>query len=241
MKKRILIAAWCTVPVLLLAYHYGPGQQGVARDRAARHLAQAQTARALGNWSTALAHYSRALETLPSEDKQARWSVLLARSEARMFTGELPEAMIEMEGMLADLQKAAAPAPLVEQVRAQAATAQYYAAWLMRLEGATHEEWMPELEQARQNFRLLAEEAEQSGNSTEAQNYQKNLESVIRLARMDLSELEALPLPKQCEGCKNCSQKCRSQRESLARKQAEKQPKDARGATAGKRPEGTGS
>src|SRR5262245_30265040 len=241
MKRRILIAAWCTVPVLLLAYHYGPGQQGSARDRAARHLAEAQTARALGNWSGALALYSRALDALPAADKQLRWPILLARAESRMFTGELPEAMIEMESLLSDLQKAAAPSRLIEQARARAATAQYYAAWLMRLEGATHEEWMPEVEQARQNFRLLAEQAQQIGASTEALSYQKNLESAIRLARMDLSELQALPLPKQCEGCKNCSQKCRSQRESMARKQGEKQPKDARGATAGKRPDGTGS
>jgi hypothetical protein len=108
----------------------------------------------------------------------------------------------------------------------------------MRLEGATAEEWTAETEHARQNFRLLAEEA--TGPALRV-GYEKNLEATIRLERMDLSELQGLPLPKQCQGCKNCSQKCRSQRASKNKEPKEQEPKDARKAGVGKRPEGSGS
>src|SRR5215470_19533545 len=98
---------------------------------------------------------------------------------------------------------------------------------------------MMETELARQNFRLLAEESQKE--PALRLDYEKNLEATIRLERMDLSELQGLPLPKQCQGCKNCSQKCRSQRASKCQNPSEKEKKDARGAGVGKRPEGTGS
>ena len=144
-------------------------------------------------------------------------------------------------GLLATVLKQGADAQQTRDVRAALASAQYYAAWLMRLEGAPREEWTIEADQSRQNFRLLAEETAQT-DPKGADAHRKNLESTIRLARMDLSELQALPLPKQCEGCKNCSQKCRSQRDSRnpEPKQQEKK-QDARGASVGKRPDGTGS
>ena len=36
--------------------------------------------------------------------------------------------------------------------------------WLMRLEGHSREEWEPEIEAARQTYRLLAERADASGD-----------------------------------------------------------------------------
>ena len=239
----LLLILWCLVPIAVLAYHYGPGQTALKRDRAAQFLAQAQAAEKGGHWTSALDLYTRALETLPASDVEPRWRLQLAQNKARMFSGQLPEAMIHLETLLGDLLKAGAPPALVREVRAEAGTAQYYTAWLMRLEGATTEEWTPEVEQARQHFRLLAEESQTSLSVDRIPDFQKNLEAVVRLARMDLSELQGLPLPKQCEGCKNASQKSRSQRESQARQAGEQKEerKDARDAGAGKRPDGTGS
>ena len=34
MKKNLLIFLWVLAPVALLAYHYGPGQAGLAREEA---------------------------------------------------------------------------------------------------------------------------------------------------------------------------------------------------------------
>ena len=104
-------------------------------------------------------------------------------------------------------------------------------AWLMRLEGATEEEWVPTAENARQHFRYLAESAQTKGDTAD----RENLAASVRLLRMDLSELESLPLPSFCQGCKNVCQECRSQCQSKARSKkkgkGEKKPEDARGAT----------
>ena len=87
------------------------------------------------------------------------------------------------------------------------------------MEGLPQEEWEPEIESSRQHFRLLAEKS-----SADKNGYQEKLESAIRLARMDLTELQGLPLPGCCKGCR--SGKCSSQ----AKKPPQKKLEDSRGA-----------
>jgi hypothetical protein len=222
MRKKLLIAVWLLVPVVLLAVHYGPGQRSLARDRAAEKVAAAQKAAQSENWAEAVELYSEALSVLPNDDLKTRCQLRLVQAKARIYTGELPEAKADLEGLLADAQKNSADKRLVDEIRANLASTEYYAGWLMRLEGAATEEWMAETESARQHFRLLAEETQAHGTKTVATDYQKNLEAVIRLELMDLSELKGLPLPKQCQNCSNCSGKCRKQRESNCKGQGNK-------------------
>lgn len=239
MKRKLLFSAWLLVPVALVAYHYGPGQAALGRDRAVALAREAVERERAEDWAGALDAYRQSLAAMPAQDATGRFKLRLAAANARMYTGELPEAMQDLDVLLGEMLKAAAPAPATREVRRALAGAQYYAAWLMRLENAPTEEWMEQAENARQNFRFLAEAA-QGDATVEGQDDQMNLEAVIRLERMDLSELQGLPLPKKCQGCKNCSQKCRGQKESRSQQPKEK-PKDARGAGAGKRPDGTGS
>jgi len=224
MRKKLLLAVWLLVPVVLLAVHYGPGQRGLSRDKAAEKIAKAQAAEQAENWSDAVQLYSDALADLPSTDTRRRYQLRLAQAKARMYLGELPEAKADLEGLLADAQKGGVNAALTAEIRANLASAEYYAAWLMRLEGAATEEWMAETESSRQHLRLLAEQSKQSGLASLATDHQKNLEAVIRLELMDLSELKGLPLPKQCKNCSNCSGKCRAQRASAC-----KNPGDGKG------------
>ena len=65
---------------------------------------------------------------------------------------------------------------------------------LMRLEGRAKEDWEPEIEGARQHYALLAQN---STDEAERAKRHEDLESAIRLARMDLGELQGLPLPSQ--------------------------------------------
>lgn len=240
MKRKILIVAWLLVPIGMLAYHFGPGQKSLARDRAAAWVEKARGAERSEDWASAYSSWSEALANLPSEDAAGRLKVRLAQADARIWMGELPEAVQDLEGLLVDAQNAGQRG-LEAETRAALAAGQYYEAWLMRLEGAETKEWTVPVEEARQHFRLLAEQADQATDREAASAQRKNLEAVIRLARMDLSELKAQPLPKKCSGCKNCSQKCRGQCESKSKDPGEKKPKDARKAGTGKRPDGTGS
>jgi hypothetical protein len=236
MHKKLFLYCWLVAPVALLAFHYGPGQAGLARDDAARQVALAQRLEADEDWRGAMAAYADAVAKLPAADRTERWQLRLAQSKARMHSGELPEAIADQQGLLAEMESGGAPSGQIDDVRASLGTAEYYAGWLMRLEGATTEEWTVEVENARQHFRLLAETNLAKG-SPAAKGYQEDLEATIRLARMDLSELESMPLPKFCQGCKNVGQKCRSQCQSKAKKPAEK-PNDARGAGTGERDRG---
>lgn len=242
MKKKLLTTLWLLAPVCLLAFHYGPGQRGLKLDQAQVLIEKARLAEKNSAWLDAIAAYGEAIAALPPGQDAPRQRLQLAKAKCRMFSGELPEAMADMEALLADMLKEQAAAPLLREVRASLATAQYYAAWLMRLEGAEAGEWTGQADEARQNFRLLAEETALAGIKEEAVGFQKNLEATIRLARMDISELQGLPLPKECEGCKNCSQKCRKQREAKKKEAPPKvEPQDSRKAGSGKRPEGSGS
>jgi len=151
----------------------------------------------------------------------------LAQARTRMWTGDLPEAITDLENLLAEAQRGGADKEFQSELRSTLAGGQYYEGWLMRLEGAAADEWLQPVEAARQNFRLLAEN---TSDTKLAGGYKKNLEATIRLERMDLSELQGQPLPKKCSGCKNVSQKCRCQSQSKCENKGEKEKKDARGA-----------
>ena len=238
MKKNLLIFLWALAPVALLAYHYGPGQTGLAREEAKASIQAALEFEKKEQWQQAIDAYNEALAALPEEETAKRMQLQLARANARIYVGELPEAMFAMEHLLDEAAKGD-DKKLENKVRASLASAQYYTGWLMRLELAEKEEWMEPVEKARQNFRLLAEQSAKT-DAKASEEHQKNLAAVVRLARMDLSELQALPLPKKCQGCKNVCSKCRGQKKSNKPKQGKKQ-EDARGASGGQRPDGTGS
>ena len=235
MRKRILFTIWLLVPVVLLAYHFGPGQTRLSTERAAQQIAEARQFEATEQWDEAVQAWADALAATPADQTTQRLQIQLARANARVYTGELPEAMDDMEKLLTEAQATSADKELQREIRSSLASSRYYAAWLMRLEGATTEEWLQQAESSRQHFRLLAEE---SKGTTLASGFEKNLEATIRLEQMDLSELQGLPLPKKCSGCKNVCQKCRSQSKSKCENPEPKEKKDARGAGFNDMPKG---
>lgn len=210
--RNALVFAWVLVPVAAGAYHFGPGQDRVRADRAARALERAgeaaRTAREVSEkegdaaarswWAAAEEAYAEAIDLLPTERVAESRALRLERAKAAMFVSKLPEARRDLEVLV---EEVASDPEGDERVLAAArealANAQYYMTWLLRLEGATREEWEPEIESSRQNYRLLAERSEGSGDREAASKQRENLESAIRLARMDLSELQGIPLPSQ--------------------------------------------
>lgn len=202
--KLLLITLWLCVPLAVAAYHFGPGQDHVKKDAAAGHLAEAARTTAGNDPRAALAAYDRALAALPAGAVSESRQIRLARARLRMPNSQLPEAHDELTALLNELaaDPAADPA-LHRETRTALASAKYYLAWLMRLEGAAEDQWRPEIEASRQHFRQLAEEAEADGETSTLITHRQSLESAIRLGRMDLSELQGLPLPRQCKNCQS--------------------------------------
>ena len=199
MALRILIlTVWLLVPVVGYALHMGPGQDQEKLDTSATHIRAAEKAAANEDYPAAVDQYDEALKALPEGRTAEARKIRLERAKAQMLAKQLPDAHADLRSLVDELTGDQAADPkLLADARSAYANSQYYMTWLMRLEGLAREAWEPEVESARQAYRLLAEEAEMRGDSAAAKKYREDLESAVRLARMELSELQGLPLPSQ--------------------------------------------
>ncbi len=195
-----LAIAWCLIPFGAWAYHEGPGQEHLRRDEVADLVSRGHEAAAKEQWITAVRRFEDALKELPKDDvSEARW-LRLELDKAKMMASKLPEARGDLEELLGELTDAEAEVAgsvdpkLLAGTREALANANYYFTWLMRLEGRPREDWEPIVESARQGYRLLAEA---SIDTAERERLEKDLESTVRLARMEIGELQGLPLPSQ--------------------------------------------
>jgi hypothetical protein len=235
--RASLIALWLLLPILVGAYHFGPGQQRLQLDAAAATLNQANQAVNEQRWSEAFQHYSAALAQLPKNRADQAFRIRLEMAKAQMMAQQLPEARLALDELLLDLETRTTPSQeLVREARATLANAQYHMTWLLRLEGKPSAEWEPEVEAARQHYRLLAETSQAERDTQSTERYQHDLEATIRLARMDLKELQGLPIPSQCQGC--CSGQCKKPGKKRSQKP---NPKKGAWAALGPLPDGSGS
>lgn len=193
MRKKIILATlWLLVPVIALAYHYGPGQTKLALEQTDDLLAKSKAAVDKENWSEAIRLYQEALAKLPKEKTQVSRKIQLEIAKAKMQNSQLPEAREELAALAAEIQSDRAASPeLKKEVISTLANARYYMTYLMKLEGKPDAEWEPEIEAARQEYKLLAQ------NSPENSKYLLDLEATIRLARATPKELYGLPIPTQ--------------------------------------------
>ena len=192
--RVLVLTAWLLVPVLAGAWHYGPGQEKLLLDDVAGVLARADQHAAAQEWADADATYEEALRLLPAGKKAEARRIRLERAKAQMLARKLPVAHQDLKGLVDELKDDAQADPRVlAEARSTLASAQYYMTWLMRLEGAPKDVWEPEIEAARQTYKLLAEQSDGAA----ATKHREDLEASIRLARMDLSDLQGLPLPSQ--------------------------------------------
>jgi hypothetical protein len=237
--RVFMILCWLTVPLLAWAYHVGPGQEQLATDRAGTLVRQATAAADSHEFDVATSHYAEALTSLPSDQRSDSYGVRLALAQSQMQASQLPEARVALETLLDEIQQEQSDDGgnrLMQETRNTLASAEYYMTWLMRLEGLPAEEWEPEIESARQHYRKLAEDAEEAGDTQDFERHQHDLEAAIRLARMDLAELQALKLPSQCKGC--CSGQCNKVSQKQSKRKSEKK---GAGANLGPLPDGSGS
>ncbi len=210
--RKLLLFVWLLLPAVALAFHYGPGRERVRCDQAAEAITRAQgfafqarqlaleqgedAAKAL--WTEAEKACGEALALVPPDRVADIRALRLERAKAQMFIGQLPDARHEFEALVDDLSAdPKADRTQLRDARQSLAQSQYFMTWLMRLEGSPRTDWEPEIEAARQNYKLLAEEALALGDKTAANSGREDLESAIKLERMELKDLQGLPLPSQ--------------------------------------------
>lgn len=193
--KIAFITLWLLVPLAFAAWHFGPGQNHLELDDAQTLIQRAEKSLANEEYSQAVKNWEGALGKLPKDKVTLGRQLQLEIAKAKMLDKKLPEAREELAELMFLLDEDPnANSQLRDETRAALANARYYMTYLMKLEGLPDSEWEPEIEAARQEFKLLAETA---SDSTLAKNSANDLEAAIRLARIDPAELHGLPLPNQ--------------------------------------------
>ena len=61
--RKLFAVVWLLIPVGLLAYHYGPGQTGLSRDKVAKLVTQAKQQEAKENWKAAMQAFAISMPT----------------------------------------------------------------------------------------------------------------------------------------------------------------------------------
>ncbi len=102
--RASLIALWLLLPILVGAYHFGPGQQRLQLDAAAATLNQANQAVNEQRWSEAFQHYSAALAQLPKNRADQAFRIRLEMAKAQMMAQQLPEARLALDELLLELE-----------------------------------------------------------------------------------------------------------------------------------------
>jgi len=197
--RNILLSCWLVLPVGAWAYHEGPGRDCAALEATSAVAAAAYEAAEAGDWELAVREYQAALEALPADpdayDERVGHRLVLELNKARMQSQGLIEARDELASLVETMQAAPdADDTLLRDARQALARAQFLKTWLMRLEGLDRKVWEPEIEAARQNWRWLAEQAPTEAEKTL---HCEDLEAAVRLARMEMEDLQGLPLPSE--------------------------------------------
>jgi hypothetical protein len=195
--RNLLLCGWLLLPIGAWAYHEGPGQDRVARDQVATVLANAYQAALDQDHGAAVEQYGKALDLLPKGDRQSARRIRLELDKARMQDRALPTAHEDLAALVEELEGAdvdESDPQVLAAAREALANAQYYSTWLMRLEGLPRERWEPQIEAARQNYRLLAET---TADQKAVARHQSDLESAVKLERLQLEDLQGLPLPSE--------------------------------------------
>lgn len=196
--RRYVLTLWLLLPIGGWAFHEGPGQELVTLDEADAVLRDADALAASEDWAAAVTRYEDALKLLPVDRVAEARRVRLELNKARMHAAGLPQAHADLRALVDEMELDAVADPDVRAgARTALASAQYYMTWLLRLEGMPREKWEPEIEASRQNYRLLAERAAAAGRTAEAEQHRADLESAVRLARIEIKDLQGLPLPSQ--------------------------------------------
>lgn len=196
--RILLIVSWLFVGLAGVIYHYGPGQEKMELERIDTMMQDARNSVQSENWAEAVEQFDAVLAELPAEKKTEARGLTLEKAKAQMMAAELPKARESLQTLLDEVRQDDEADPrFIAEVQSTLANSQYYMTWLMRLEGRPEEEWRPEIEAARQHYTQLAKTADEIGDNHLATRSAEDLESSIRLARMELRQLQALPLPNQ--------------------------------------------
>lgn len=191
--RKLFILIWLILPLIFATYHFTKGEKQVTKDEAQSLIDQGYDHYEKENYGEAIELFGKALSKLTEKQLPTQRRVRLERAKARMQHSELPKAREELQALIKDLEgDQKADQQLLRDARSAFAYSRYYMTYLMKLEALPREVWEPEIEAARQEYKLLAQQSE----GEESKGYTQDLEASIRLARADIDDLTGRAIPK---------------------------------------------
>lgn len=194
--KKWFVLAWLLVPVGLLSYHYGPGQQALAWQEAHAQRNTALQAEHEAHWEQAIDAYGKAMHSVPSfandraGEMLARDQLRLAQLRAAFQLGKLDETLLDTRAFIEHVAETHGHnSPLMFDARDFLGRVHFQAMIALRLEAAEKSVWMKQWELSRQNYRFLAEHSGPGRNALD----RKNLEAVIKSADLPLEAFSPPP------------------------------------------------
>jgi hypothetical protein len=169
-----------------------------AKAKAATEAESAAYAAAALEWDKVSTSISTAIDLLKTEAPESVNSLRWARGRAQIRAGKIESGIAELEELVDEFELAGtAGTTLARDAREDLATGYYYKARLMRLGGAKSEEWREVSGKSRQQFRYLAETAQQQrDDASVVSNYQNNVELVLNMEQSSINDLQAKARPK---------------------------------------------
>ena len=206
--KPAIWSAWLLLPLAGLAYHVGAGEPHIQRDDANELVRAAdailardttvdpttgsvldrkgrQEAKAKMH-TDAAGKLAAARAALPDRDSTMKLDLRLLETQHRIDAGEWLESQAVLQGLLGEYEAFGRNASRIDEIRNDLGRISYYIAFAMRKEGAPEEDWRPESDIARQQFRHLAEVI----GGEKLEEYKRDLETVIRFQRLTGDEVQ---------------------------------------------------
>ncbi|MDG2030676.1 MAG: hypothetical protein P8J45_06710 [Phycisphaerales bacterium] len=166
-------------------------EQVLARERSAYDTAAER-------WGAAADAYEQVEELLTDVDQVETARIRWSKARARVRSGAIWDGAADLEQILTDMDEHPDQVALSRAAREELAVAHYFGARLLRLAGEPAKLWRAEAIKSRQHFRYLAETATETGASGQVvRSLEDNVERTIELEQMDMSDLEARPLPRE--------------------------------------------
>ena len=100
--RGILLGGWLLVPVLMGAYHYGPGQRRMELDQTQDALSAARKSVQAKHYDVAVKQFSEALAAIPSDQVAEARRIRLERAKAQLLEPDLTSAYNELTALLRD-------------------------------------------------------------------------------------------------------------------------------------------
>lgn len=194
--KIVIITFWLLIPLGVVAYHYNAGEKHVEQDQAQELIEQAYQYTKDEEPKKAIDSFREAIALLSDDEKKTERRLRLEIIKIQLNNAGLVKATKEITALLGEMKEdKGVDTDQLREARSIYASTRYHMAYLMKLEDLPKEYWEPEIEAARQEYKMLATECESAGDKEAAEGYLEDLETSIRLARAELPDLQGRKIP----------------------------------------------